>query len=117
MKTLGAVMICGMRVPVRTGSEKDHPSLRGTYGLYDIDQVAIWVNADTPAHMRDFITVHESLHAILNNSGALRSVATTAGLDLEDRKDFQRMEVLEENLIRILVPHILETFGPARVVR
>jgi hypothetical protein len=117
MKHLGTVTICGMCIPVREGSEKDHPVLKGAYGIYDVDSATIWVDVSTPAHVRDSIIVHEALHAVLNSSGAYRSIATMTNLDLENPRDLARMNEIEENLVRILVPHVLETFGPARVTK
>ena len=103
------VAICGLNIPVRVGTPKDCADLAGAYGCYDVDTATIWLNADTPAHAASFWFVHEILHALLNLSGLLYATARIFGVE----RDSKQMEEWEEITVRVLTPHVLETFGAA----
>ena len=113
MKTLGHVPICGMEVPLRSGTEKDCQDPKGAYGCYVVDTATIWMDQNVPPHAGPFWCTHEALHALLNNSGALRMTAAL----LDQKIGSVAMERWEENLIRVLTPHIIETFGAAKVFK
>lgn len=115
-KPVGHLAICGLRIPVCVGNETDHPDLARAYGCYDLDTQVIWIHETCPRHSVDFWLTHEAKHAMLACSGALRATAALFGLDLDKPADRDRMDVWEEAMIRILVPHLIETFGPAHLV-
>lgn len=104
------VTICGLTVPVRFGTEKDQSELSDSYACYDRDTCTIWVHTATPADKVEFWKVHEALHALCENSGVIYATAAIFGVKRDDSK----VEAWEEAVIRILCPHILQTFGPAR---
>lgn len=114
MKRPRFVRACGLRIPVRFGTEKDYPELKGCYGCYDLDTCTIWIESSCPPAVQAFWIAHEAVHAVLNNSGALRMTATAFGIDMDEPEERKRMDSWEEALVRVLVPHILETFGPTR---
>lgn len=115
MKRAGHVMVCGVKTPVRVGTVDDQQGLHNAYGCYDTDECVIWLAADCPPHHVPFIATHEGLHAMLNHSGAIRMTSSMLGLDMDNAKDREKMEAWEEALVRVLTPHVVETFGAARV--
>ena len=106
------ITICGVSIPVRVGTAKDYPDLGESYGVYDVHKGVIWLNANVPEHTAPFWLVHEVLHVMLHLSGALEATSVIFGVSRDDR----RMEEWEEALIRVLTPHVLETFGEAQAV-
>jgi len=107
MKRFGFIKVCGSKIPIQVGSSEDHKELVGCYGLYDANTCTIWIHVDTPKTLIIQTLVHEVLHAMLNLSGAIYSTAAAFGLDRDD----SRIEAWEESFVRLLTPHITETFG------
>lgn len=108
-----AVKICGLRIPVRYGDEKDAPALAKAYACYDRDTCTIWIHRDTPKDKVEFWKVHEARHVLLECSGLLYATAAIFGVKRND----PRMDAWEEAFIRIMCPHDLETFGPPRRIK
>ncbi len=113
MKNAGAIKVCGQTIPVKEGLASDEPGLEKAYGCYDLDTSTLWLDENNPKHIRTFWKTHEALHALLNLSGSLYAMASALGLPRED----PRREAWEEAFVRILTPHVLETFGPPKEVK
>lgn len=111
MKSLGHVRVCGIALPVRVGSADEEPLLKGAYGAYNEDKSTVWLNEDNPPYTMAFWAAHEALHALVNLSGAMEAAGAILGM----KDDDPRLAALEENIIRVITPHLIETFGPARV--
>jgi hypothetical protein len=110
------VKVCGLSVPLCFASEKEDATLKGAHGYYDPDTGVIVLNKSLPAGSDATFLVHEVLHALLNTSGALRATAATLGIDIDKPAGRKQMDTWEEVFIRVITPHVLETFGPARVL-
>jgi hypothetical protein len=113
MKNAGAIKVCGLTIPVREGSAVDQPGLEKAYGCYDVDTSTLWLDEQNPKHTRSFWKTHETLHALVHLSGAVYAMASALGVKRED----PRIDDWEESIVRILTPHVLETFGPPREVK
>ncbi len=113
MKKAGAIKVCGLTIPVCEGLTHDQPGLEKAYGCYDVDTATLWLDETNPKHVKAFWKTHETLHAIMNLSGAVYSMAAALGVPRED----PRLDEWEEALVRLLTPHILETFGAPREAR
>lgn len=100
-------MVCGQRIAI------EYEDLGALYGKYDRDECKIKLHSETPADKQPLWKTHETLHALLEGSGVLYATAAIFGIK---RKD-PRIDAWEEAVIRILSPHILETFGAPRRVR
>jgi hypothetical protein len=111
MKALGHMPVCGVDLPVKAGDEKDNSDLTKAYGCFDLDTSTVWLDENLPRHAADFWRTHEALHAVLNLSGAIYATAAALGM----KRDDPRIDEWEEMIVRVLTPHIIETFGPARV--
>jgi hypothetical protein len=117
MTPLGTVKVCGIAIPVQIGDEDDNPNLAGAYGCYDLDDGIIWISHTCPAAEMPFWITHEACHALLQKSGALRVTALAFGLDVEKKaKHLKIASTWEEVFIRVMTPHIIETFGFAQGV-
>lgn len=110
MKNLKPMPVCGLSIPVKEGTEEENRNLEKAYGCLDMDTLTVWIEERTPKHTKAFWKTHEALHAILNLSGAIYATAAALGLPREDPK----IAAWEETFIRVVCPHILETFGPPR---
>jgi hypothetical protein len=104
------VRICGLDLAFRRGSEKDNPDLSDCHGYYDGTEHTIWIHDNVPNNAVPFWTTHEKLHGLLDLSGALHVTAGIFGISPED----PRMEAWEEAIVRVLTPHIANTFGGPR---
>ena len=111
MKSLGHMPVCGVDLPVKEGSATDQPCMEKAYGCYDVDTATVWLDENNPKHVKDFWRTHEALHALINLSGVAYVTAAALGL----KRDDPRMEEWEEAIIRVLTPHIIETFGAPKV--
>jgi hypothetical protein len=111
VKRAGHVAVCGLNLPVKLGTEEDFAGLKGAYGCFDPDTGTIWLDENIPPHVKPFWTVHEVLHAVLLHSGALYVTASIFGCERED----PRLDRWEEAIVRILTPHLLETWGKVTV--
>ena len=109
------IKICGIAVPVRTATEDEDDGLKKAYAYYDIEDGVIVLNKKLPANSDISFLTHEVLHAMLSSSGALRVTAATLGIDIDKTAGLKRMELWEELFIRVVTPHIVETFGGPKV--
>lgn len=102
------VTVCGLDLPVKVGTNRNHPDLEKSYACYDPEQMCIWLHADCPTDFVGFWLAHESIHAMLDLSGVLD---VTAAVSEKERND---LDAWEEAVVRILTPHVLETFCNSR---
>lgn len=112
MKSVKAIRVCGQLVPVIRGSEQDNRNLEGAWGLYEPETDIIWIDERTPKDKVSFYETHEALHALHCKSGLVFLMASVLGMEEDD----PRIRRLEETMVRVLTPHVLETFGGPRKV-
>ena len=103
-----SISVCGLRIPVRVGTNRHHPGLEKAYACFDEEQMVIWVHADCPAGTVDFWIAHETLHALFTLSGVVDATAAVSDMARGDA----RLEAWEEASVRALTPHVLVAFGP-----
>src|ERR1017187_9852075 len=101
MKLLGKISICGSVYSVKSGDGHAEPQLEGNHGLCDSAKCTIWLKDDLVPEMQKSTLVHEILHALLRDSGAMHALAIAVGIADTD----PRLDPLEETLVAILTPH------------
>jgi hypothetical protein len=107
MKHLGNILICGAAYPVLEGNSSDEDVLESAHGVCKTAERQIWVHEGLTDAKRNDTLVHETLHAINNDSGLIYALAAAFGVASDDT----RLMPAEEMLVRILTPHVLAAFG------
>ncbi len=104
MKKIGSLSLCGLAFTVYTGSASENPHLEDNQGYCNHTRQEIWIRDSLGTSGFYDTLVHEMLHGIWENSGTSQFLKGC----LPDGAD---QPEIEETIVRILTPHLVNALS------